>query len=56
MELLLVVIMPIWPLILLRREVSLYCAVPILADINITRISFDQTDNLSSLIWGLLNQ
>ena len=27
-----------------------------LAEINPTRISFDQTDNLSYLIWSLLNQ
>ena len=56
MGLLLVVTMPIWHLIQLWREVSLYCAVPIICNINLSRISFNQKDNLSSLIWNLLNQ
>ncbi len=38
-----------------ERGIVILCSTDI-ADINLTRISFDQTDNLSSLIWGLLNQ
>ena len=38
-----------------ERGIVILCSTD-LADINLTRISFDQTDNLSSLIWGLLNQ
>ncbi len=38
-----------------ERGIVILCSTDI-ADINLTRISFDQTDNLSSLIWSLLNQ
>ena len=38
-----------------ERGIVIMCSTD-LADINLTRISFDQTDNLSSLIWNLLNQ
>jgi CubicO group peptidase (beta-lactamase class C family) len=38
-----------------ERGIVILCSTDI-ADINLTRISFDQTDNLSSLIWDLLNQ
>jgi len=38
-----------------ERGIVILCSTD-LADINLTRISFDQTGNLSSLIWILLNQ
>ncbi len=38
-----------------ERGIVILCSTD-LADINLTRISFDQTDDLSSLIWDLLNQ
>ena len=38
-----------------ERGIVILCSTHF-ADINLTRISFDQTDDLSSLIWDLLNQ
>lgn len=38
-----------------ERFIVILCSTDI-ADTNLTRIKFDQTNNLSSLIWGLTNQ